>query len=226
MICRRSILLLCLVACLSACRRNQPSENRQVTPPVSASTPSIPQNGGDAARTASVVTPDGGVGILALPDGSKFVTTLYDLKMVGQLRTARKLPYYILSGRGCRECDANISIYIHSPSDGSMKNEGEQRRFSYPGREANYEDRSPVYDARMFFGDCAVNHPNAVVWFERWLADDKQWHEGVSLAEVKDDNLVYYRALNTEIPKLSDVQEFVNRGQCQELPGIDSLSEP
>ena len=64
-----------------------------------------------------------------------FKTTLYHLKVIGELTTVRKLPYYILSGIGCHECDANVSIYIHSPSNGPMKNEAEQKRFDYPGRE-------------------------------------------------------------------------------------------
>jgi hypothetical protein len=83
---------------------------------------------------ASVITDKDGVGILVLPDGSKFRTTLYGLKLIGELKSARKLPYYVLSGVGCDECDARTSLYVHSPSDGPMKNEGEQRRFDYPGR--------------------------------------------------------------------------------------------
>jgi hypothetical protein len=55
------------------------------------------------------------------------------MKVIGQLRTTKKAPYFILSGTTCTECDENISIYIHSPSDGAMKNEGEQRRFAYSG---------------------------------------------------------------------------------------------
>jgi hypothetical protein len=72
-------------------------------------------------------------GVLTLPDGSKFKTALYGMKVIGQLRTTKKAPYFILSGTTCTECDENISIYIHSPSDGAMKNEGEQRRFAYSG---------------------------------------------------------------------------------------------
>jgi hypothetical protein len=85
-----------------------------------------PQNISNAASDNVLAT-------LTLPDGSKFRTTLYELNVIGQLRTAKKILYFILSGRGCDECDANTSIYIHSPSDGAMKNKGEQPRFPYPG---------------------------------------------------------------------------------------------
>src|SRR5215467_16067752 len=91
---------------------------------------------------ASVITDEDHVGILVPPDGSKFKTTLYGLNVIGELKTAHKLPYYILSGVGCDGCDANTSLYIHSPSDGPMKNEGEQRRFYYPGRELDYQQKS------------------------------------------------------------------------------------
>lgn len=71
-------------------------------------------------------------GVVTLSDGSKFQTTLYDLKVIGKLRTKKKFPYYILSGVGCNGCDANTSIYIHSPSDGPMKNEGSKLAFLTP----------------------------------------------------------------------------------------------
>lgn len=165
------------------------------------------------------------MGVLSLPDGSKFKTALYNMKVVGQLRTTKKLPYFILSGTTCTECDENISIYIHSPSDGAMKNEAEQHRFVYPGREKDYETGQLVYEAKMFFGDCARNLPNAVVWFERGIGEDRKWHSGVSVAEITNDSLVF-RKLNDELPTLSEVQESVRNGKCRELPGVDGTTEP
>src|SRR5690348_1105894 len=78
------------------------------------------------AGTANIPLPkvekgENGMGILDLPNGSKFQTTLYGLAVMGRLHATNKLPYYVLSGVGCQECDANVSIYIHSPSDGPMK---------------------------------------------------------------------------------------------------------
>ena len=164
-------------------------------------------------------------GVLSLRDGSKFKTTLYNMKVIGQIRTTKKLPYFILAGTTCTECDEKTSIYIHSPSDGPMKNEAEQRRFAYPGRETDYETGKSVYEAKMFIGDCLTTHPNAVIWFERGIGDDKKWHSGVSVAEVKDDTLLVSR-LHGQLPKLTEVQEAVRNGKCQELPGIDGPSEP
>jgi hypothetical protein len=175
----------------------------------------------------SVSNPDSDMvpGDLTLPDGSKFRTTLYELKVIGQLQTGKKLPYFILSGRGCYGCDANTSIYIHSPSDGPMKNEGEQRRFPYPGRLRDNEGEQLVYESRMFYGSCLPNHSNAVVWFERGLGDDKKWRDAVQVEEVRDDQLVS-TGLETNLPKITDTQDSIRDGRCLELPGIDGHTEP
>jgi hypothetical protein len=164
-------------------------------------------------------------GVVTLSDGSKFQTTLYGLKVIGKLRTKKKFPYYILSGLGCNGCDANTSIYIHSPSDGPMKNEGEQTRFSYPGSETDYQSGHIVSKTRMFFGDCLSPHPNAVVWFYRTLGDDKKWHDGVSVAEVKDDRLITTE-LQGALPKPKDTEVAIRTGLCHEVPGIAAYTEP
>jgi hypothetical protein len=178
------------------------------------------QQMGEQQTTSTDVT-----AVLNLPDGSKFKTTLYSMKVIGQLRTTKKVPYFILSGTTCTECDENISIYIHSPSDGPMKNEAEQGRFAYPGRETDHESGQPVYEAKMFFGNCLAAHLNAVIWFERGLGEDKKWHSGISVAEVKGDTLLVGE-LHEQLPKLTEVQDAIRNGNCRELPGIDRPSEP
>jgi hypothetical protein len=180
--------------------------------------PGSPQNISNAAS-------DNVLGTVTLPDGSKFKTTLYGLKVIGQLRTTKKIPYFILSGRGCDECDANTSIYIHSPSDGAMKNEGKQPRFPYPGRLRDNESDQLVYEARMFYGNCFQSFSNSVVWFARSLGEDKKWHEDILIAEVKDDHF-FTTTLQTAFPKITDAQAAIRTGQCHELPGIDGHTEP
>ncbi len=167
-----------------------------------------------------------GLGVLVLPDGSRFKTTLYELKVIGQLKTTRKLPYYILSGQSCpKGCDANTSIYIHSPSDGPMKDSSAQRRFFYPGLETYYKDDTPIYQARMFYGDCAGGHPNAALWFQRFFGDDKQWHPSVFAAWVTGDVLTSDE-LHGAVPDIKEAEQAVRAGRCREVPGIDRTSEP
>ena len=164
-------------------------------------------------------------GVLTLPDGSQFKTAIYGMKIVGQLRATNKLPYFIVSGTTCTDCDENVSIYIVSPSDGPMKNEGAQPRFSYPGQEADYQSGHIESEDRMFFGECLLDHPNAAVWFDRTLGNDEQWRNDVLVAEVKDDHLVISH-LHGQLPQPADVQTPVRSGQCHELPGIRTNSEP
>lgn len=106
-----------------------------------------------------------------------------------------------------------------------MKNEAEQRRFVYPGRDTDYETGRPVYEAKVFIGDCLPTHPNAVIWFDRGIEDDKKWHSSVSVAEVRNDTLLVCQ-LHGQLPKVTEVQEAVRNGKCLEIPGIDGPSEP
>ncbi len=235
--CRRSVLLDALLlgfflisTCLSSCKGgseapSQSGAQSQTTtaPPTAthsqaAQTTSPPTQGAEEFASEQETA-----GVLALPDGSRFQTSVYGMKVIGQLSTIHKLPYYILSGRGCYDCDANVSIYIHSPSDGEMKGEAE-RRFYYPGHETYYEDGSPLYEARMFFGDCAPGHPNAALWFQRFF-DDGQWRPSVFVAAVKADQLSM-DDLRENAPTIKDAEVSVKRGVCQEVPGIDRTSEP
>jgi hypothetical protein len=106
-----------------------------------------------------------------------------------------------------------------------MKNESKQPRFPYPGRLRDNERDQLVCESRMFYGSCLPNHPNAVGWFERGLGDDNTWHDGIQVAELKDDQLV---RTETEInlPKITDTQSAIRDGRCYELPGIDGHAEP
>lgn len=164
------------------------------------------------------------VGMLKLPDGSAFTTTLYHLEVIGQLKTQSKFPYYILSGVGCQDCDANRSIYIHSPTDGPMKNEAEQSRFNYPGKETNYEDGSLVYEARTFFGDCLGGYPNSVIWFERWPGEDGL-DSDIRVVQAKQDELSSQQ-MPEDRAKLAEVLAAVRKHKCREIPGLNRRSEP
>lgn len=166
------------------------------------------------------------MGVLDLPNGLKFQTRLYDLTAMGQLRTNRKVSYYVLSGVGCHGCDANVSIYIHSPSDGPMKDEGTQPRFDYPGRTISRAGHTVASETRVFLGNCGAGHPDAVIWFERYVGDDNKWHRSVLVAEVKGDSLAVIESKN-RVPSLSEAERDSRKSQCRELQrGPDQWEEP
>ena len=105
-----------------------------------------------------------------------------------------------------------------------MKNEGEQRRFAYPGKETDYEDGSIVYEARTFFGDCLAEYPNSVVWFERWLGEDG-WNSDIRVVQVRQDRL-YSKQIPDDAAKLAQARTSVRNGRCHEIRVLNRTSEP
>jgi hypothetical protein len=163
-------------------------------------------------------------GVIVLPDSSRFRTTLFDLRVIGQLPVAGRQPYYVMAGRSCVDCGANIALYVHSPSDGPMRVEAEQPRYPYPGREVFYDDGTPQYEARTFFGDCAATYPNAVIWYQRRRIDADQWQASVLVLQAGGDGL---RAvlLERDLPDVAEAVAAVRAGRCREIRGIDRSSE-
>jgi len=155
--------------------------------------------------------------ILVFKDGSRFQTTLFEVRVLSILRTERKMPFLVLEGRGCTECDANTSIYIHSPSDGPMRGEAIQPRYAYPGREVSYEDdKTVLYEAPVFLGNCLPGNDNAVVWYERARTNVGSWQTRVFVVAVSKDTLTE-RRLGKPLPSVSQSVARVASRQCREL---------
>jgi len=152
-------------------------------------------------------------------NGKQFETNLYDLKYIGQLQTKNKVPYLILSGRTCQECDENISIYVYSPSDGQMKNESERQRYSYPGKEFNYSNNKLVFESRMFYGKCLSDDRDSVVWIQKELNNENKFEIKTFIIEVIEDKLK-----ETIMDDNLLINDLIKN--CNELPGIDIVSEP
>ncbi len=224
-----AVASLGLLITLMGCGRDRPQpathqQDTRAAVPETQQAPDVPSpEVADAARPAPPV--DHRWGVVPLAGGDRFQTTLYDLSVIGQLRATRKQPYYVLAGRRCEGCDANLALYVHSPSDGPMGVESEQPRFPYPGREVFYEDSTPLYEARTFFGDCAAAYPNAMIWFQRQIDVDGRWRATVRVVQVANDTLTT-TVLETGGPALSEAEDAVARGRCREIPGRDRTSEP
>lgn len=162
--------------------------------------------------------------VLEWPDGRQFVTTLFDVKVIGQLPAAAKQPFLILAGRGCTECDANESIYIHSPSDGPMQSEAGQPRYSYPGKLSNYLDGALLSESRMFWGRCLSGREAEIIWFQRDKQRDGKWKLSVYVVEINGDKLE--SSFLKPPPSIQTVLGRVRSSACRELPGRDMTSEP
>lgn len=152
-------------------------------------------------------------------NGKQFTTNLFNLHYIGQLNTENKDPYLIISGTNCNECDENLSVFIHFPSDGPMQSEAEQTRYNYPGNERDYMNGQLNFSARMFYGNCDPNN-RSVVWLQKSLNDNAAFEYAIFKVEVVDDRL-------QESMKRIDLKTYKSfRPLCHELPGIDVTSEP
>ncbi len=171
----------------------------------------------------SLVAPDSRQTVLRLSDGSRFKTSLYHAKILGVL-TAKHKTYYVLSGFGCVECDANLSVYIHSPRDRAMPGENDEDGFEYPGSLDN-EDGTPLSRSRLFIGDCLPDYPNAAVWFRSEWDDDGQWNPSVFVAQVRGDSLRTFDAPDS-LMRADAAAAAVKEKKCREIPGKRQTAEP
>ena len=154
-------------------------------------------------------------------DGYNFQTNIYDLGYIGQLKASKKKPFLILTGVQCDSCDAAVSIYIVSPSDGQLEKENKQKRYDLPGRVRTYDTNELIYDGRTFWGEVIPNR-FGVIWFQKELNEKKEWIESVFFAELVNDTIPG-QLIKSDI-KLTLSQ--VNKGKAWEIEGGDMTSEP
>jgi hypothetical protein len=155
---------------------------------------------------------------------SKFFDThLYELKYIGQINSQNKAPFLIFSGRDCNECDANISIYIHSPSDGPLTVEYGQNRYHYPGTERDYETDSLTCISRAFYGQVLEN-TNGVIWYEKRLLENGKMGNRIFLSKV--DKGFIKDTLYEDNGTIEQTISLFKKGLCKEIKGKQFSSEP
>ncbi len=155
--------------------------------------------------------------------GQTFETNLFDLEYIGQVPANNKAPFLIISGRDCNECDANISIYIHSPSDGKLVIDDGQNRYQYPGTEKDYETDSVLYISRAFYGEVLEN-TKGVIWYVNSLLENGKMGRSVFLSYI--DNGSLKDTTYEDKGKLGETINLVKKGLCNEIVGRQYTSEP
>lgn len=209
--------MLLALAVLAACERSASRDG--------SARPATDSQPAPAPPTPPEVVYDARHGVIVLPDSSRWRTTLFDLRVIGRLPVEGRLPAYVMAGRSCVDCDANLALYVHSPGDGPMRVGSEQPRYPYPGRELFYDDGTPQFEARAFFGDCAAAYPNAVIWYQRRRIEADQWRSSVLVVQAGADGLRQVE-LDRNLPDVAEAVAAVGAGRCREIPGIDRSSEP
>ncbi len=156
-------------------------------------------------------------------DGMVFQTDLYDLEHVGQVQRHGGMPWLILSGRYCLDCEAGLALYIHSPSDGPLVSElGLNARY-YPGRIVDGETGEPWYEGRTFYGE-VLAETGGVIWYERIMHADGTVQEVTTLLDLDGEVPVEQQFLDQS--RLPRTLELMARGLCREIPGVDQTEAP
>lgn len=118
-------------------------------------------------------------------DNISYQTNLFDLKYIGQLKTTNKLPYFIISGRKCVDCDENISIFVWSPTDGIKTLNQNSNRYSYPGKEYDYSNNELIFENQMFYGNCLGYE--SCIWIQKEKNFNNEWKKSIFILKIKND---------------------------------------
>lgn len=155
--------------------------------------------------------------------GQQFETGLYDLRYIGQVQRHGGMPWLIMAGKHCTECDAELALYIHSPSDGPLVSASGANARYYPGRILDGETGEPWYEGRTFYGD-VLAETGGVIWFEKLVHADGSVQEMTTLVDLDGSVPVEQQFMDQE--RLPKTLELMSRGFCREIPGIDQTAAP
>jgi hypothetical protein len=150
-------------------------------------------------------------------------TRLNNLDYIGYISVSNKDPYFIFSGVDCDSCDANISIYIYSPSDGELIVGNGENTYAYPGREYYFMNDSLIYEARTFFGQVLQNR-KGVIWYQRTLMENGTWKKSIFLADVSGQTKIDTFLIDNG--QFRETLTMLKKGLCKEIQGHDYASAP
>jgi hypothetical protein len=161
---------------------------------------------------------------LIFKNGKKFNTQLHELKYIESLNDNSDNPYFVLAGRPCGDCDANISIYFVSPID-SIKSIDKLQRYAYPGKINDWETSRTIFESKLFIGNCINNGNNSkkLVWIQKSI-DNKNIADSLIFIVDVLNNKLRENVIKSGSSLYSQYkQEVIN---CKEIEGIDNTSEP
>lgn len=210
----RNYLPICLIISLFACTSNNQTK---------VSTKNIVQKSSKIIDSNEWIFQGTAGSILKFKNGKEYNTNLYELNYIGQIVNGHEAPFLVFSGRDCNECDANISIYVYSPSNRPLKVENGENRYQYPGTERDYESDSLLYKARAFYGQ-VLPGINGVIWYNEQLIENNTWQKSLFLVNlsngIKKDTALKISG------QLKNTLRLLDQGACKEIKGLDYKSEP
>ena len=145
---------------------------------------------------------------------------LHEVTVLGELPAERKAPFFVLRARSCTECDANLTLYVHSPSDGPVGPEHEQERYTHPGVLLDPFVGDTLLVARTFLGEVEPG-VQGLLWHLRERDEQGDWWAGAYELRVVADSL-QGRELE---PDQQQWEALLREGKLRELPGLVQTAE-
>jgi hypothetical protein len=159
-------------------------------------------------------------------NGIQAKSDLIGMRYIDQLPVAGAPPFLIFSGRGCDKCDMNTSIYILSPTDGSLIKAAKSRRYPFPGKVFAFGPaHTLIRVSRLFIGNCSQGRGPIAVWFINSKLNSDKWEKSVFIAEVKN-GILMSKFLVPPLPDINETLQLLHKHQCYEIPGKDMVEEP
>lgn len=157
--------------------------------------------------------------IISFRDGSKIDTKIQDMKYIFTLSNSKENPFFVLSGRLNKMNDENISIFIFSLDD-TLKNSAQIRRYSYPGKEFDYESNKINFESKLLYS----NNLDEMVWIQSTRIDSSKFDTALFILTVNTNVLK-----EKKIPKKASLEfnSIISRiKDFAEIEGQDITSEP
>jgi len=154
-------------------------------------------------------------------DKTSLETRLYGVKYYITMKDSNDMPYFVISGKTCEECDENVSIFIFNPND-TLSMVEKLSRYRFPGKQYDYEDRSNINECRLFILKDKSNRIS-LFWIEKHRLNKKITRTLliVDLFGNKLRERFFSLNLNEYEKRLMYLCSYGN-----EIKGIETTSEP
>ena len=199
------IVLLSIVACKNF-NKNTSVENTQKS----------------TQKTWNVKRVDGT--FLIFNDNIRINTRLYAMSYLESLIDNNGSKYFVLSGRTCKECDENISIFVVSPKD-TIKPLSELPSYMYPGKVYYYLNKELIFESKLFIGNC-INigeKTNKLIWVQRELNVNNKFDSLMFIVDIVNDK-IRERKIKSQTEEYDSNLQYLKN--CREIKGVETTSEP
>ncbi len=173
-------------------------------------------------KSWNVLRTDGS--FLIFNDNSRINTRLYDMTYLESLIDSTGNSYFVLSGRTCKECDENIAIFIVCPQDTAIPL-SELPKYTYPGKEYDYENNQLTFESKLFIGNCIDNSGKSacLIWVQKERDRSNKLDSSMFIVDIFNKKIRERSVKPQSQDYTKNLQHLKN---CKEIKGVVTTSEP